>query len=489
MQPGRSWILLDMTLRTPLALAVLAAGLTLTGCDVVDNVNPRQSVTPEQALETVEGFEALLASAYDDLQDQTYYGQQFMLVPDALADNLRVPNETSNRYPDFSVNSIGSGLTRWGPHYDTINEVNTVLSQIDDLEVEASNPQAIRDRIKGEAFFLRAINYFDLARAKGYEPGREVNGFDLAVIIRTEPTETVEDADFRARSTNREVYDLVVSDLQQAITLLDGTARGSKNFASVAAAQALLARVQLYQSNWAAAEAAATAALAQSSASLVDASADESALVAAFTGTTNPESIFEVILTPSTDGNVTGVNASLQSLTDPTRGGFFDAVPTDDLVAAHEEGDARLALYSQATVAGETLPYIRKYVGAVAQDVDPVPVFRVSEMLLILAEARAEQGNTAGALEALNTLRNARGLGDSDAASAGEIVDAVLAERRVELAFEGHRFFDLKRRGLDIPKPQLGSVIAYTNFRLLAQLPQTEVDNNPQLVQNPGYSD
>ena len=484
-----------MTLRTPLALAVLAAGLLLTGCDVVDNVNPRQSVTPEQALETVEGFEALLASAYDDLQDQSYYGQEFMLVPDALADNLRVPaNETSNRYPDFSANAIGAGLTRWGGHYNTINEVNVVLSQIDDLEVEAANPQAIRDRIKGEAFFLRAINYFDLVRAKSYEPGREVNGFNLGVIIRTEPTETVEDADFRARSTNQEVYDLVVSDLQQAISLLDGTSRGSKNFASVAAAQALLARVQLYQGNYAAAEAAATAALALSPASLIDASEDATALVTAFQASTNPESIFEVILTPSTDGNVTGVNASLQSLTDPTRGGFFDAVPTNDLVDAHEEGDARLALYSRATVAGEDLPYIRKYTGAVAQDVDPVPVFRVSEMLLIQAEARAEQGNIDGALAALNTLRNARGLDsfgddDDDDASAGGIIDAVLAERRVELAFEGHRFFDLKRRGLDIPKPTRGTVIPYTDFRVLAQLPETEVDNNPQLVQNPGYAD
>ena len=483
-----------MTLRTPLALAALAAGFTLSGCDVVDNVNPRQSVTPEQALETVEGFEALLASAYDDLQDQTYYGQEFMLVPDALADNLRVPNETSNRYPDFSVNTIGAGLTRWGGHYFSINEVNVVLSQIDDLEVEAANPQAIRDRIKGEAYFLRALNYFDLVRAKGYEPGREVSGFDLGVIIRTEPTETVEDADFRARSTNREVYDLVVSDLQQAIDLLDGTSRGSKNFASVAASQALLARTQLYQGNYAAAEAAATEALARTSATLVDAGVDSAPLVAAFTGATNPESIFEVILTPSTDGNVTGVNASLQSLTDPTRRGFFDAVPTDDLVAAHEDGDARLALYGQATVAGEVLPFIRKYVGAVAQDVDPVPVFRVSEMLLIQAEARAEQGNTAGALAALNTLRNARGLdnfgdGDGDDASAGGVINAVLAERRVELAFEGHRFFDLKRRGLDIPKPQLGTVIPYSNFRVLARIPEGEVDNNPQLVQNPGYAD
>ncbi len=152
-------------------------------------------------------------------------------------------------------------------------------------------------------------------------------------------------------------------------------------------------------------------------------------------------------------------------------------------------GDARLALYAPATVGSETFQYIMKYTGTGgAVDVDPVPVFRVSEMLLILAEARAAQNNTSGALEALNTLRTARGLAALSGLSGAQIIDAVYDERRVELAFEGHRFFDLKRRGLDIPKPQsVVGVLPYTDFRILAPLPADEVDNNPLLEQNPGY--
>lgn len=478
-------------------MAVLAAGFTFAGCDVVEDVTPKQSVTPDQALNSVEGYEALLVSGYDALQAQDYYGQQFMLVPDALADNLDVPIETSNRYPGFTTNAIGSHLNRWGGHYNTINEMNLILSRIGDLEIQAANAEAVRSRITGEAYFLRAINYFDLVRAKGYEPGEEVNGFDLGVIIRTEPTTSVADADFRARSTVDEVYSLIESDIAAALAAFGSAESRSRpvNFGSLAATQALKARVNLYQSDWDDAEAAASAALAATSATLVT---DSTALIAANLAPSNPESIFEIQMTVGTDGAVTNANASLQSLTDPFRGGFFDAVVTPQLVAAHEDGDNRLGLYDQATVSGEDITYILKYQGAVGQDVDPIPVFRTAEMYLILAEARLNQGNVSGAEDALNTVRNARGLddfdNDDDAATANsnaEIYDAIVRERRVELAFEGHRFFDLKRLGRDIPKPQIGggTVIPYTNFRILAQIPEGEVSNNSLLVQNPGYGD
>ena len=479
-----------MSFKTNTFGLALGAALVLGGCDsLIDSVEPRQSVTPDQALGSQEGFDALLSNAYDALQDQDYYGQQYMLVPDALADNIRVPASSSNRYPGFTQNTTGAHLTRWGGHYNTINNMNLVLSRIDGLELQAANPQAIRDRIKGEAYWFRALNYFDLVRTKAYEPGREVNGFNLGVIIRTEPTISLEDADFRARSTNVEVYNLVASDLDQATSLLTTAGRGSKSFLTKAAAHALYARVNLYRSDWAGAEAQATAALATTGATLVNAPTPE-AMLAAWRAASLQESIFEIQMTASQDGGVTNVNASLQSLTDPRVPNFFDAVATTSLVNAHEANDSRLGLYVNATRSGEAITFIQKWTGTTAIYVDRIPVFRVSEMLLIRAEARAEQGNTAGALSDLNALRAARGLGAVVAATPGDIVEAILRERRVEFAFEGHRFFDLKRRGRDIPKPQTGfNVLPYTDFRILARVPQSEVELNPQLVQNPGYAD
>ena len=474
-----------------LALGLGLGGLTLTGCDsLIEDVNPRQSVTPEQALETQEGFDALLNNAYDALQDVSYYGNNYTLYPDALADNIVQSPSTSNRLPNVVGNVAFSHLNRWADHYTTVNNMNLVLSRVEGLEILAANEQAIKDRIAGEAYFFRALNYFDLARTKGYEPGREVGGFNLSAVLRTEPTVAVEDADFRPRSTNTEVYAQVVNDLRSAIDLLDGAAvRTGKQFVSLGAAQALLARAQLYAGNWSEAEAAATAALAASPAALVNAPTG-AALLAAWRASTFAESIFEIQMTAAQDGNATNVNQALQSLTDPRVPNFFDAVATPSLIAAHEAGDSRLGLYESTTLASTPISFIQKYTGTTQIYVDRIPVFRVSEMLLIQAEARAEQGNTTGALQALNTLRAARGLSALSGLAANDIVSAVLRERRVELAFEGHRFFDLKRRGLDIPKPQVTGgtgVLPYTDYRILAPIPETQIEFNPELVQNPGY--
>jgi hypothetical protein len=117
---------------------------------------------------------------------------------------------------------------------------------------------------------------------------------------------------------------------------------------------------------------------------------------------------------------------------------------------------------------------------------------RYSLLLLIRAEARAEQDNLSGAVEDINTLRSARGLDAYDGEMSTEaIVEAVMHERRVEFAFEGYRFFDLKRRGMNIPKPQDGGgVLQYRggqeSFLILAPLPTDEVDQFG-LTQNPGY--
>ena len=82
----------------------------------------------------------------------------------------------------------------------------------------------------------------------------------------------------------------------------------------------------------------------------------------------------------------------------------------------------------------------------------------------------------------------ARGLAAVDDTLVGsDLYEAILAQRRIELAFEGHRWFDLKRLGRDIPKPVTGGLLAYTDFRLLANIPTREVDGNPNLEQNPGY--
>jgi len=108
--------------------------------------------------------------------------------------------------------------------------------------------------------------------------------------------------------------------------------------------------------------------------------------------------------------------------------------------------------------------------------------------LLMRAEAYAESGQTSLAQADLNALRAKRNAAPITA-SGDALLEAIQDERRRELAFEGHRWFDLKRRGMDITKPAFGGnpTLPYTDFRILASLPNNQVQNNPMLVQNPGY--
>jgi starch-binding outer membrane protein, SusD/RagB family len=474
-----------------LFIALLALAVPLQGCDsVFEGVEPRTAVSSEIALTSVEGFEALLISVYDRLQRYQRYGNYFMLYPDALADNLTHTTQHSNRFPAVVTNQSGTHMNEWSFPYVAINEANNIIARIDDLDVDFPNLEQVKRRIKGEAYFLRALNYFDLVRTKAYEPGQEVGGFTQGVILRTQPTDTVEEADFRARSSNVEVYQRIEADLIEAAALLQGSGN-TRNFANRAAALSLLSRVYLYWGRWADAENLATQGLDAAGINLVQDTGNNQ-YYNAWQATSHPEAIFELIMTPGTDGDATNSNQALNALTWGEQGNqsfSFEAIPTQDLMNAHEEGDARSDLYAEGRKGAATIMYIQKWPGNVAQYVSNIPVIRLPELYLNRAEARAEQANYAGARSDLNTLRNARGLEDVDAGLAGQaLIDAILHERRLEFAFEGHRFFDLKRRGMDIPKPQTDAgFIAYTDHRILAPLPSGEVQANPLLDQNPGY--
>lgn len=458
----------------------IALSLTLTSCDNLLNVEPAQDVEPDAAFSSEGGFESTLSSTYDDLQDVGYYGQFYMLYPEALADNA-INLSGVARYDGPPRNAVREHLNRWGGHYTSINKANTLIAEIQSFN-EADG--AFRERISGEAHFLRALNYFDLIRTKAYEPGEEVNGFTQGVILRTEPTSSAEGAAERLpRAPTSDVYDQIEADLQVAIDSLAG--KGNSRFkANEAAAQALLAQVHLYRKDFDDAASTATTALESAESNLDADLLTEDEYVDAHVGETMSSAIFSLDMRPSFDGDATSVNESLSSLTNDPASFNFQLLPTQNLIAAHEDGDVREELY-------ETLPSgntrINKYTQAVGSYTDNIPVIRAAEVLLIRAEARFENGNESGALEDVNALRSERGL--SEVSLSGEsLIDEILKQKRLELAFEGERFFDLKRRGMDIPKPQVAIPdVSYEDLRILAPIPSAEVQLNDQLDQNPGY--
>ncbi|GHB35296.1 RagB/SusD family nutrient uptake outer membrane protein [Mongoliitalea lutea] len=471
-------------------LFVVSALIAVSACTDVLDVDPRQSLTPQTAFSDVSGYTSLTFSMYARLRDFGFYGQTMVLAPEALADNLLVIANTG-RYVGEEVNQDRSHINLWNlNNWSAINDANLVIAGVDGVPGD----QNTKNRLKGEAFFVRALVHFDQARVFGYEPGREVNGFNLSAILRTTPTAVFSDADLRPRSTNVQVYEQIEADLLEAINLLPVANRGSANVyrANRAAAQALLARVYLY---WGrndraialATDAMSTAGIGNDGSGLLEAEG----YMTGFNTFPNPESLFEIEIRQVDWSTVDGVNNSVASLANNDLAqAQFVVSASQELINSHEPGDARLSAWRATTRSGfnGTVHASLKWRGAKGNFLENLPVLRASELLLIRAEARQKTGDTAGAYNDINALRSKRNLGPLTPGLTGnDLFEAILHERRVELAFEGHRFFDLKRNGLDIRKHRGLPTVPYTDYRVLSFLPNAQILLNENLVQNPGY--
>lgn len=464
---------------------VLFAG---SACEEALNVSDPESLSPDDVLVKVSGFESVLLSAYNRIHRFTWMGQNGIVAPEILADNLDFNNRTG-RYEQEYVNAVRSHMDRWRS-YRGINDCNIILSRIDELKDLTADDITLRDQVKGEALFLRALNYHDMARVYGYEPGQEVNGFNLTVPLRLTETKGVSDAlDVKARATNTELYSLLKSDLTQAISLLPGNNGGEPFRVGKAAAQALLARVYLYEGSWAEAASAAEAAMSASGASLVD---NKAAYYDSWFAVPHPESIYEAEIRSTDWSTVDGANNSLSTLSNNTSSSSqFILVGSPELMAVldSEVGDIRDTIWDASAdgIPGGTRK-CQKWQGEKGDFLENIPVFRVSEMMLTAAEGYAKSGNDAQAQTTINAFRASRGLAATDA-TGSDLQALIMKERRLELALEGHRWFDLKRNGMDIPKSASANVpnISYSDLRILADLPIGELSLNELLVQNPGY--
>jgi starch-binding outer membrane protein, SusD/RagB family len=453
--------------------------------------NPRQSLTPEVALNSVEGYQAVANSMYRLANGFTYYGQQMMIAPEILADNLRLIANTG-RYQGEEANGDRDHIGLWnGVVYGAINDANLILAGIDGEGVRGD--QQDKDFIKGDAYFMRALFYFDLCRVYGYEPGREVNGFNLGPILRLTPTLVASDANFRERATVLEVYQQIESDLKASLSLTAPVPVGSQGvyYANTGAALALLARLYLYWGRMDDAAAAATSAMnLLGLRSNGDGLVEPGNYVQGFSRAPHPESLFELEIRLVDWSTVDGVNNSLNSLTSNTDpAAQFIIGASNELIETFEPGDVRRNCWAETTREGIEGPVYasRKWTGYKGDFLENLPIIRASELYLIRAEARY-QSNPASARADINALRSKRGLGPIDNLVTGQaLFNRIMLERRQEFALEGHRFFDLKRNGMNISKHGNFLEVPYTDYRILSNLPLSQIQLNNKLVQNPGY--
>lgn len=445
-------------------LSCLAAAALALACESPLDTSPTDAIDDGTALTTARGIELAVNGAYSSLQDASLYGQEEPVFGDLYADNLEFTG-TFQTHREFGLRTLtatnGAVLDIWEEAYDGINRANNVLDGIPNV-FQPTDP--LGGLYRGEALFIRALLYSILARAFGDVP------------LVTEPSRGVSDASLVSRSPRADVYAAIVADLEEAVTLLPTQRVDGR--ATAAAATALLARVYLEIGQNALARDRASTVISNPAYSLMPTFGQTvgSDLRVSFFATKNSvESIFEL------QYSVLDNNLQAFWFFTATLGGRWGYAPSQALYDAFEAGDVRRD--ASIGIDGSARRYANKYFRIDIGD-DNVIVLRLPEMYLIRAEANARLGASDVVVrDDIDVVRNRAGLADlpTTITSQADLLNAVLQERRVELAFEGHRFWDLRRHGL------AETVLTLAPERLLWPIPQAELDVNPNLTQNPGY--
>jgi hypothetical protein len=458
-------------------------------CSKVIDVKETDFIGGDVALKTVANVESGIIGAY-----ATMNVEMGILLNSVFADEVRVAEfynaATVHEWQYGSTDiSIRDNFTAFPMYYRTIDRVNRVLAALPNAKAANATEEALKSRIRGEALFLRAFCHFGLYQFYS----NTSDGSALALAYMETP-----DLLPQARITVAPYMAKLNADLVAAKALVPATnadiARASRQ-----AVTGLQARVALYMKDYANAATFATEYIT----ALPLASRTNFPLI--WKDANNSEVAFKLTRTTTAGGRIGALYRGTSA--NATTIGTITWRPSQALLNSYDQvNDIRYSSYFfeepllKANAARSIAAImINKYAGtAYATPTELIAdgkVFRTAEMYLIRAEARAETNDLTGAAADLNTLRAARinGYTNASFSSKGDLITAIMNERFKELAYEGHRFFDAKRRNLPIIRLAVDAqnnktTLESGNFRFLLPIPNSEIQANPLMVQNPGYT-
>lgn len=501
-------------------LLLLLALLALGSCTKFLDDKPQTSLTTGNAYTTAADIENALTGCYNLFYASDYYQWENVMLSDVRSDNAYPGGNNEETFLDYDrfilPASNDHNFANWKALYRGIARSNILLQKIGDINDPELTDER-RNQIIGEASFLRAFHYFQLVKMYGGVP------------IELESNTANPDVTRKVRSSEKEVYDLIVSDLETAANNLPDAygadASVNKVRATKGAANAALAKVWAQRSDRdythvlhhcdAVISSPAGYALLSDYAAVFDGNHDF-----------NTESILEI---PYETGNWSASCWGVELYLAPEDGWQKYCVPSKDLVAAFDAAgdvlrkDANIVFWSTdannspiswgdenwnpCADPGTAIPFNfkQKHAGGWASG-DNFYLLRLADVILLKAEAENELGNTAEAVLALNQIRSRAGLAPVPASlSKEEMKKAILNERRLELAFEGQRWDDLVRSGEATNTMQALKEFTFTctdgvagtpvkmdyshcdQNHWIMPIPQLEIDANPNLTQNPGY--
>jgi hypothetical protein len=437
--------------------SVILVAIASIGCSEFLDIKPKDAIPADGAIFDKVSAEEAVRGIYSSL----YYGATFESIGYLSGDNVQWTGSQSQvqEFINHKVNAENSTISgAWNSIYVTINRANNVIYGVP-LVTDATLTQALKDQYVGEAYFIRALAYFDAVRIWGGVP------------LITQPTLTSSDNLDIPRSTTEQTYAQVLSDLKTAEPLLPETV--NRFAATRKTVWALLSRYYLYRGQWALAEEYADKLIGDAANYKLLTPYSAFFLPAATRG--SQESIFEKFYNGTTE-----VNGHRGQWQPQTNGGTRQWAPNDAFVTLVNDvaiGGNRNVLVAKDN---QNRWYGNLYYRNPGSD--PAYIIRIAELYLIRAEARAQLDDLEGALEDLDAIRIRAGLVESTAVTKDEILLAIENERRIEFAFEPHRWYDLVRTG------RADEVLNVTDARrLVLPIPSAQLQIDNTLKQNDGY--
>ena len=472
-------------------ILLFVALAAFSSCEKLLDKEPTDKLSIEDLFLDVQGAKSALAGSYKALLDEEHYNKNTMVYPEILAGNIKFSKNTNLRLEDVyeaTVDAQESSLNAtYSALYSELNNVNNVIK----YTPSAAGAATEKAKIVAEAKAIRALIHFDLVRIFARPFNFTANGSHLGIPLILNPQLYSDPAPSRA--TVAQTYNSIVTDLTEAIAAFDDTNVGvlnggtKQNYFTKASATALLAKVYLYQNNWDKAFELADELIKSKQYTLLT----NANYVASWTGRVpSSESIFELAIETVFSGTSLGAYYESTNLSS-----YRMYAATLDLTGLYSATDVRniSTMFNRVDISGVNYAFTKKYQGG-GTLATPIKILRLSELHLIRAEAAVEKTSPDFTI-ANADLNLIRQRADASAATLNlttkdAVIDAVLLERRKELAFEGNLLFDLMRRKKDINRADVTPVVKnlLTNDdRLIMPFPANTINANRNMKQNPGY--
>lgn len=460
----------------------------------IDNgIAIEQTANTGPVYKTAAEVEAALAGVYDDFRNE-YWELDYFVNGDAQSNDCYAgaDNPANFQIDDYKISPTNSNVKRdWAYLYGTIGKANMVINNVDSVPDPALTTER-RNEIKGEACFIRAFHYFQCVQLWGDVPLqlKALQTFNSTILPDVYPIM------FPKRAPLADVYAQIIADLETALAYVKATAL-NKTIITTGAVNAILARVYatIEPHDWSKVLKYCNDVMAGPYNLLTnydwlwDNKHENSA-----------ESIFEINYEGTSSSGNWGVSMFLGM--DWKK---FN-IPSNDLVAAFNAENDLIrknssiiwldvtGKWSDPNWPQKVYPFVYKWRNNISPSPNNYIFIRLADVILLKAEALNETGDLSGAAALVNQIRSRVSLPNTNAANQADMRLAIEKERRLELAFEGVRWYDLKRTGraIEVTNNTIGpdgGLFGYSvsEYQLLWPIPQAELDKNSQLTQNPGY--